>query len=265
MFSHLIESSSHVREYKRRGSFLLFTSLIYMVLLVVFGVVGIYAYDARLEKQNLEMVVLISPQEIVPEQPAAVVQPTKPIADTEDDIGVSEREVPMLDTDRPELVPDKPSTEPNPHLPLPPSGPYKIGPSDLNPKPGGGGTDPSGGGRQVVQPRQPVNITEIPPPPEPPQPPKTVSRGVISGDALSLPKPVYPEIAKRMRIEGVVRVQVLVDLDGRVVSASVLNGSPYLRVEAQKAAMQARFSPTLLNDQPVKVSGVIIYNFQLAQ
>ena len=106
-------------------------------------------------------------------------------------------------------------------------------------------------------------MPDIQPPPEPPQEPKTVSRGVITGNALSLPKPVYSELAKRMRVEGVVRVQVLVDLDGRVVSASVLNGSPYLRAEAQKAAMQARFSPTLLNDQPVKVSGIIIYNFQL--
>ena len=116
----------------------------------------------------------------------------------------------------------------------------------------------------MVQQTQVVPVPDNPPPPAPPQQPKTVSLGVITGKAISLPKPVYSEIAKRMRIEGVVRVQVLVDLDGRVVSATVMNGSPYLRAEAQKAAMQARFSPTLLNNQPVKISGVIIYNFQLA-
>jgi protein TonB len=60
-----------------------------------------------------------------------------------------------------------------------------------------------------------------------------------------------------------VSVQVLVDLDGRVISAKALSGSPFLIVEAQKAALQARFSPTLLSDQPVKVSGVITYNFVL--
>ena len=76
MFNYLIESSSHVREYKRRGSFLLFTAAVYGVLFVVTGVVAIYAYDARLEQQNLEMVTLISPQEIVPEQPAAVARAT---------------------------------------------------------------------------------------------------------------------------------------------------------------------------------------------
>lgn len=265
MFNNLIESSSHVREYKRRGSFVLFTSAIYAVLLLVSGVVAIYAYDARLEKQNLEMVTLISPQEIVPEQPAAVVQPARrPIADTEEDIGIPQRKVAMLDVDRPELVPDKPSAAPNPSLPLPPSGPYKIGPTDTIPQPAGGGSgNSSGGGRQVVQPAQVVQIPDIPPAPEAPRTPKTISKGVISGFATSLPKPIYPEIAKRMRVAGKVSVQVLVDETGRVVSATVVNGSPFLRAAAQSAAMQARFSPARVGDQPVKVSGVIIYNFEL--
>jgi protein TonB len=266
MFNNLIESSSHVREYKRRGSFLLFTTLVYAVLLLASGVVAIYAYDARLEKQNLEMVTLISPQEIVPEQPPVVAQPPqRPIADTEKEIGIPQREVPMLDVDRPELVPDKPSAEPNKHLPLPPSGPFKIGP-DMNPQPAGGGGSgsSSGGGRQVV-PVQVVEIPDNPPPPDPPRTPKTISKGVISGNAVSLPKPVYPELAKRMRVSGKVSVQVLVDETGRVVSATVVNGSPFLRSAAQNAAMQARFSPTKVGDQPVKVSGVIIYNFELSQ
>ena len=53
MFSNLIESSSHKKEFKRRGSFLLFTTATYVVLFVITGVISIYAYDARLEKQNL--------------------------------------------------------------------------------------------------------------------------------------------------------------------------------------------------------------------
>ena len=99
--------------------------------------------------------------------------------------------------------------------------------------------------------------------PDPPKPPKIVSKGVITSQAISLPRPVYPEIAKRMRIQGTVSVQVLVDLDGRVISAKAVSGSPFLIPEAQKAALQARFSPTLLSNQPVKVSGVITYNFVL--
>jgi hypothetical protein len=67
MFSNLIESSSHAKEFKRRGSFLLFTTATYVVLFVITGVISIYAYDARLEQQNLEVVVLLPPQEIAPD------------------------------------------------------------------------------------------------------------------------------------------------------------------------------------------------------
>src|SRR5215213_10624950 len=78
MFTNLIESSSHAKELKRRGSFLLFTTATYVVLFVITGVVSIYAYDARLEQQNLEFVTLLSPQDFAPEvtpQPAAPRQP----------------------------------------------------------------------------------------------------------------------------------------------------------------------------------------------
>jgi len=61
MFNNLIESSSHRREFKRRGSFFLFTTATYALLFVIAGVVSIYAYDARLEDQNTEIVTLLSP------------------------------------------------------------------------------------------------------------------------------------------------------------------------------------------------------------
>ena len=69
MFNNLIESSSHTREYKRRGSFLLFTGATYLVLFAIAGVASIYAYDAHLEEQTTEEITLLSPQEIAPEQP----------------------------------------------------------------------------------------------------------------------------------------------------------------------------------------------------
>lgn len=265
MFNHLIESSSHIREYKRRGSFLLFTSVVYVVLFAVSGVVAIYAYDAKLEKQSLEIVTLLPPQEIFPDEPPAVEQPPdRPRVTTGRDDRIPVREIAMADVDRPELVPDPVSTGPNKNLSLPKSGQFKFGDRDFNPEPGDGGTGTSTRvGRQVVRPAPAVEIPDIPPPPDPPKQPKIISKGPITGSAIYLPKPVYSELAKRMRAEGAVRVQVVVGLDGRVESATVLNGSPFLRAEAQKAAMQARFAPTTLNDQPVKVSGVIIYNFQL--
>jgi TonB family protein len=85
----------------------------------------------------------------------------------------------------------------------------------------------------------------------------------LNSRAIELPKPPYPAIAKQMHLQGLVSVQVLIDETGRVVSARAISGSPFLAVEAQRAAYQARFSPTFIGDQPVKVSGVITYNFLL--
>jgi protein TonB len=169
----------------------------------------------------------------------------------------------MADVNQPEIMPVDVSAAPVKNLPAP-KGPFTIGPHDSNPQPGIEGPGSSSGGRPVAQATQIVPVPDNPPPADPPRQPRTISKGVISGFATSLPKPIYPELAKRMKISGKVNVQVLVDEEGRVVSATVVSGSPFLRTEAQKAAMQARFSPTRVGDQPVKVSGVIIYNFELA-
>ncbi|MEP6787888.1 MAG: TonB family protein, partial [Acidobacteriota bacterium] len=104
-----------------------------------------------------------------------------------------------------------------------------------------------------------------PPPPKPkatpPPVPKTVSGGVLNGKATSLPKPAYPPAAKAVRAGGPVSVQVLISESGSVISASAVSGHPLLRAAAESAARGAHFSPTLLSGQPVKVSGVITYNF----
>lgn len=95
------------------------------------------------------------------------------------------------------------------------------------------------------------------------QTPKTISGGVVNGKALSLPKPAYPAAAKAVRAEGAVNVQVTIDEEGSVISATAVSGHPLLRAAAVKAAKQAKFSPTKLEGVPVKVTGVIVYNFVL--
>jgi TonB family protein len=90
---------------------------------------------------------------------------------------------------------------------------------------------------------------------------KTVSGGVLNGKAQSLPLPVYPPAAKAVGAGGAVSVQVLIDEDGNVSSASAISGHPLLRSAAVDVALQAKFAPTLLNGQPVKVNGVLTYNF----
>jgi TonB family protein len=106
--------------------------------------------------------------------------------------------------------------------------------------------------------------------PEPPPPPLNsnggaprapISGGVLNGKATSLPKPVYPAIAKSAHAAGTVVVQVTIDESGKVISARAVSGHPLLQAAAVQAAYGARFSPTQLSGQPVKVTGTISYNF----
>jgi protein TonB len=108
----------------------------------------------------------------------------------------------------------------------------------------------------------------VPPPPKAtptpePKPRAPISQGVLNGKAISKPAPPYPPIAKAAHASGQVVVQIVVDESGKVISAHAVSGHPLLLQAAVQAAYQARFSPTLLSGQPVKVSGIITYQFNL--
>ncbi|HEX7315347.1 MAG TPA: TonB family protein [Pyrinomonadaceae bacterium] len=92
---------------------------------------------------------------------------------------------------------------------------------------------------------------------------KPISGGVLNGKAMSLPPPQYPELARRTGASGMVEVEVVIDTTGKVISARAVSGPGVLRQAAEMAAKLARFNPTLLSGQPMKVSGVITYNFTL--
>jgi TonB family protein len=92
---------------------------------------------------------------------------------------------------------------------------------------------------------------------------KPISGGVLNGKALSLPLPPYPPEARAANASGAVTVQVTVDEWGSVTVAKVISGHPLLQQAALAAAFQARFSPTTLMGEPVKVIGVLVYNFNI--
>jgi protein TonB len=94
---------------------------------------------------------------------------------------------------------------------------------------------------------------------------KPISGGILNGKAVSLPAPAYPEMAKRARASGVVEVEVVIDVTGKVISAKAVKGPPLLMNAAEQAARQARFTPTLLSGQPVRITGTINYSFTLTQ
>ena len=91
--------------------------------------------------------------------------------------------------------------------------------------------------------------------------PKQISGGVLNGKATSLPKPPYPPAARAVRASGAVSIQVLIDENGEAFTAQAVSGHPLLRAASTTAACGARFSPTTLEGNPVKVSGIITYNF----
>lgn len=99
--------------------------------------------------------------------------------------------------------------------------------------------------------------------PQTPTLPNTISGGVLNGKVISKPQPAYPPIARAARAQGTVAVGVTVDEEGYVISARAVSGHPLLQQAAVGAARQARFAPTLLEGKPVKVMGIITYNFVL--
>lgn len=84
---------------------------------------------------------------------------------------------------------------------------------------------------------------------------------VLNGRAVKLVKPSYPVIARNGHASGTVSVKVMIDEEGKVIAANAISGHPLLWAVCVEAAKNSLFSPTLLADKPVKVTGVIQYNF----
>jgi periplasmic protein TonB len=255
MFDNLVESSSHKEDLSRKGSFILATFVIYAVLLLAFFVAGIYWYDNHLGEMELELTTLVAPVPVPQQKQPEQKQEAKP-QKVEQNVDVR-REL-IADVSRTELVPKEISAKASDVPPVRRGVTTIVGNADsstANPMPAG-----PGAGTVVAAPTK-VNIADEPPPPEPKAPRAPISGGVLNGKAISLPKPPYPQIARAAHAAGTVVVQVLIDENGNVVSAHAVSGHPLLQAVAVQAARQARFSPTKLSGQPVKVTGVIQYNF----
>jgi TonB family protein len=92
---------------------------------------------------------------------------------------------------------------------------------------------------------------------------KPIEGGSLNSKALSMPKPVFPEEAKRLKVSGPVTVRIVVDENGKVISAQALDGPAPLRAPAEAAARQATFAPTTKDGITVKVAGTLTYDFKL--
>ena len=85
--------------------------------------------------------------------------------------------------------------------------------------------------------------------------------GVLNGKAKSLPKPPYPSEAREKRLGGSISIRVKIDEQGNVTEARTICGNPILAKGSEDSARGAKFEPTLIDGKPVKVSGIIVYNF----
>jgi TonB family protein len=95
--------------------------------------------------------------------------------------------------------------------------------------------------------------------------PDTVSGGNLNEKAVFLPTPVYPATARAVKASGAVNVQVVIDESGDVIDASATSGHPLLKAAAVQAARAAKFRPTLMGGKPVKVNGILVFNFTPSQ
>lgn len=257
MFDQLVESGSHSADIKRKGGFLLGFTIVYLVLIVVGAVAGIMLATANIDQQTLELTALIAPVPVPQQQQKQEAKPEK----VEITKNVDVRKELIADVSRADLVPKEVSAKASDIPPVRKGVVTMVGGSNSNaiaPVAPGNGT-----GNIISAPTR-VEIKDEPPPPAAtpkPTPHAPISGGVLNGKAVHLVTPPYPAIARSAHASGSVQVQVLIDENGNVVSAHAVSGHPLLQAAAVAAARASKFTPTKLSGQPVKVNGVIIYNF----
>ena len=274
MLENLVESKNNSKAVRKLYGFLFSTFLVIATILVSATIWSLFAKDFVMGNDDMSLSALITPipvADVIPE-------PIKPKQQNEPQNVKNEmivRNSNMERTDESRIPPDKVSTTPNTQKARP-NAPFVVRPNTIE----SDGSFTGDNGREKIQngkigfenpDNQPTvventkpNISKPPPikkAEEKPKVPPTISIGVINGKATSLPKPPYPLAAKAVNASGAVNVQVTIDEQGNVISAKAVSGHPLLRQAAERAARNARFSPTYLSKVAVKVNGLIVYNF----
>ncbi len=271
MFDKLIVSEPDRTEAQHRRGFFMVSSAVVGILFVTAVVISIYAEDFGLGNGSLELVEIITPPNLAEAAAPQPVERQRTANSPSNSKRVTRQDNIQNLAETPHAITSI-SVEPSSLVARPNDLRFDIGPVNSDPvNPNGTGRDstgsggPSGPGGLGQAPLIAANTErETAPPPtvvkkDPPRGP--VSKGVINGIATDLPKPAYSAAAQAVMAQGKVDVQVTIDEAGRVISAHAMNGHVLLRPAAEAAAKRARFSPTLLSEVPVKVTGVIVYNF----
>jgi len=264
MFDKLVESDAAGAEFKHRSRYFLVSTVVVGILFLTAVVYSLYAAEIGIGNGNFEITQLLSPVALdAPEPDPPRVQSTSNESSTPKNANSNQAR-----TDEPTFVPTGPSVEKNTR----PSRDWSQFDPNLPESTGSGPPTGNGTGDGKIGTSSNPNLSgdkdELdvkaaePPPVVKAKPPVVKSEGVINGKATYLPIPPYPAPAKAVNAFGTVNVQVTIDELGNVISAKAIDGHPFLRPTAEKAAKAAKFSPTFLSKIAVKVTGVIVYNFK---
>jgi TonB family protein len=91
----------------------------------------------------------------------------------------------------------------------------------------------------------------------------TVAEPVALDNLVTKVIPTYPAEARAARVQGAVKMAIVISKEGNVESVTVTSGDPQLRDSAVAAVKQWKYKPVVVNGQPVRVQSTVTLNFAL--
>lgn len=256
MFNDLLESSSSRRKSKP-GSFLV-SMAAHMGLLAGLIAIPLIYYDVIPEVYFVQPVSAMAlPPKPKPPQPPSAAAPPEASQPAVQEVRLAPDTL-MAPTEVPDEIP-----APDEHLPVLSEWltHETIGSSAV---PGGGIV--GAGGSALPAGLIDSGAAPVPPPPPPPRKRKEIRQvggSVLGAQLIRKVEPRYPDLARRARVRGAVYLRIVVDREGKVRDAKVVRGHKLLSDAALRAVRQWRYTPTLLNGEPVEVTAVITVHFRM--
>lgn len=118
----------------------------------------------------------------------------------------------------------------------------------------------------TVKPAEPVPVLRAPPPVAPPAPvAEPVRVAPVIDAAHSCKRPEYPSMSRRLEESGVVMLQFLIDVDGKVIDSKIEKSSGYERLDnaARDALQLCRFKPGTVDGKPEQGWAKLRYEWKL--
>lgn len=248
MFETLIGTSEVRPAWKSTVFISLLAHVAAVILLILLPLMYFQVVDCRF----LTEIVFAEPVEPVPPSPPP--QGRQAVVDAKPSSGPRVIQLPPMT-----IPPDMPTTLPDPEVA---TLPYPEGLTSYPVGPVGSGVVPDGVLELAMNPAPPPKVEPPPPPPKIRKPPILVST-ISPGGLIHRVEPVYPPLAIAARVQGPVKLQLLINEEGVVQQVTFMSGPTLLSEAAITAVKQWRYRPTILNGEPVPVQGTVIVSFIL--